>query len=150
MGQLRVADSAVIDAPADVVYGIYRDYEVGHAAILPEPWFKDIKVLEGGVGAGTKIWVKMSVMGQTRELTLDITEPEPGRVLEEFDPEQEITTRFIIDPINENQCKATIETVGDVNFLEKLVLPRLLKGIYSAEFAKLKTYVKTDGENHGK
>ena len=142
MSQLRVADSAVIDAPADVVYGIFQDYNEAHPAILPEPWFQELKVLEGGVGEGTKIWVQMSIMGQTRELTLDITEPEPGRVLEEFDPEQEITTRFIIDPISETQCKATIETVGDVNFLEKLVLPRLLKGIYSAEFAKLQTYVK--------
>lgn len=144
MSQLRVADSAVIDAPADVVYGIFQDYNEAHPAILPEPWFKELKVLEGGIGEGTKIWVKMVIMGQKRELTLDITEPEPGRVLEEFDPEQEITTRFIVEPINDSQSRATIETIGEVNFLEKLIFPRILKGIYSAEFAKLQTYVKKE------
>ena len=92
MSNIHVSVSRVIDAPADVIYGILSDYRAGHPSILPKPYFKELVVEEGGVGEGTVARVGMEVMGSQQTLRLRVTEPEPGRVLREEDAAAGVVT----------------------------------------------------------
>jgi 3-methyl-2-oxobutanoate hydroxymethyltransferase len=67
------------------VYHCLADYRAHHrvdGGFLP-PAFTDLQVLHGGVGAGTvfQFWTKIGGRTDTRVQT--VTEPEPGRVLQE-------------------------------------------------------------------
>jgi hypothetical protein len=87
MGQYHVSESRIIGAPPETIYAILADYREGHPSILPQPYFKSLTVEEGGVGANTVLRVAMEVYGDKREFRLRVTEPEPGRVLMEEDPD---------------------------------------------------------------
>lgn len=96
----RVAESKVIDAPPSAVYALLSDYRVGHPQILPKPYFQSLVVEEGGKGAGTVVRVTMSVMGSKQTMRLTVTEPAPGRVLQEEDAAMGVTTWFTITPVD--------------------------------------------------
>ena len=55
MSTYLARESAVIEAPAERLYGIIADYHEGHPAILPARYFSDLTVVEGGLGLGTVI-----------------------------------------------------------------------------------------------
>jgi hypothetical protein len=93
-------ESRIIKAPADRIYNLLADYKNGHPTILPKPTFADLTVEQGGIGAGTVIRVTTVAMGQSRTLRLTVTEPEPGRVLQEEDPDAGVTTHFIVTPVS--------------------------------------------------
>jgi hypothetical protein len=57
MGLMRVQSSAVIPARPEAIYAVLADYREAHPAILPKPYFTELKVEEGGQGAGTVIHV---------------------------------------------------------------------------------------------
>jgi polyketide cyclase/dehydrase/lipid transport protein len=137
-----VKSSAKVKAPADVVYDIIADYRNGHPHILPRKYFEWLEVEQGGRGEGTIIRFQMRVLGQTRVLRAVVTEPEPGRVLVETDTSGEgpITT-FTVEP-EESNSNVTFSTVltsagGPLGVLERFVLKRLLRRIYSSELAQL-------------
>ena len=52
MNQIHVEVSDVIEAHAEKIYGILADYREGHPAILPKPYFTEVKVEQGGQGIG--------------------------------------------------------------------------------------------------
>jgi hypothetical protein len=81
MARLRADSSRVIDARPDAVYDILADYRNTHPRILPGEYFKDLKVEEGGRGAGTVISFRLRSGGVERPYRMAISEPEPGRVL---------------------------------------------------------------------
>ncbi len=143
MKQYQVEASAVIDAPAAQVYAIVADYNDGHQAILPKPYFVSMDVLEGGIGAGTKLKVVMKVMGQDFVFNEEVTEPEPGRVLVEADNEAGVATTFTFEPLNnDTQTRVTISTIGKTSpgfkgWLEKKMNPRIMGKIYRQELENL-------------
>ncbi|MFN8498869.1 MAG: SRPBCC family protein [Anaerolineae bacterium] len=96
----RVAESKVIDAPPAAVYDLLADYRVGHPQILPKPYFQSLVVEQGGRGAGTIVRVTMSVMGSQQTMRLTVTEPSPGRVLQEEDATVGVTTWFTVTPLD--------------------------------------------------
>ena len=55
-------------------------------------------MLEGGIGAGTRIRFTLTVGGRTQEIEGRVDEPEPGRVLTETYPHKGAVTRFTVDP----------------------------------------------------
>jgi hypothetical protein len=148
MGQIHAEASAVIDAPPEAVYNVLRDYRVGHPAILPKPYFEECTVLEGGVGAGTVIRVRMNVMGAKRQYRMMVTEPEPGRTLVEIDADAGVVSRFNVEPIgNGQQSRVTITTdsksgPGIGGFMERLVTPAISRRIYQQELQQLNDYVR--------
>lgn len=73
-----ISDSALIPAPADTLYRIIADYHAGHPRIIPRPPFVGLDVVEGGVGDGTVIRVKIRVLGAVQSYHATITEPEPA------------------------------------------------------------------------
>lgn len=148
MNEYQVEYSAVIDAPSAHVYAIVSDYNDGHQAILPKPYFTKMEVLEGGVGAGTKLRIHMKVMGQAFVFHQEIFEPEPGRVIVEDDKEAKVKTTFIFEPLNnDTQTRVTILTdaeggPGLKGWLEKKTNPSVMRKIYRAELENLNRVAK--------
>jgi len=142
MARIRVAASAVIDAPADVIYEIISDYKNGHQLILPKENFRDLVVEEGGKGEGTVIRFVTRAGGQDRHFHARVAEPEPGRVLAEHDLDSDLVTTFTLTPLGENQTRVQIATEqspskGIRGFVEQRLGPRLLMGIYEKELQQL-------------
>ena len=147
MGQIHVESTKVIGARPEKVYAILADYRVNHPAILPKPYFTELKVEQGGQGAGTIVRVRMKVMGTEFTYRQIISEPEPGRVLKETDDTAGMTTTFTVDPLNGGQhSHVTIATDAAVKsglpgWLERLFNPFVMRRIYQKELQQLAQYV---------
>jgi hypothetical protein len=142
MAALRASGSAVVDAPPDAVYALLADYRDGHPRILPPEYFSGLEVERGGVGAGTVIRFNVRLLGQTRAVRAAITEPEPGRVLDETDLETGALTRFVVEPVEGGRrARVTITTTwatpGLRGAVERLIAPPLLRRVYAAELGRL-------------
>jgi hypothetical protein len=85
MGTVHTEVSAVIDAPPAEVYAVFADYHHSHQQVLPKPYFGELVVEKGGKGAGTVFRTSITMMGQTTNYTIEVTEPEPGRRIVETD-----------------------------------------------------------------
>lgn len=132
-----------IDAPADRIYSIIRDYRVGHPSILPKA-FTNLRVEEGGVGAGTKIRFDATVFGRKQQYVGVVAEPEPGRVLvERYSEPNESVTTFIVEPKDEGRSAMVTfvtEIPGRGGFADRIarwVANRILQPIYAEELRNL-------------
>jgi hypothetical protein len=140
---MRVAASAVIPAPPKRVYEILANYHEHHPRIVPPQYFRRIDVLQGGIGAGTRTRIEMRVLGVTRVFEHVVSEPEPGRVLVESEPDGANPTTFTVEPAQAGATQLTISTElkgrGAIEaWLSSLMLPR----IYRAELARITEYVR--------
>ena len=132
-----VEADAVVSAPAQKVYALLADYRTGHPRVLP-PAFTALKVIEGGTGAGTVIDVGMKAFGKVRTVRGYVTEPEPGRVLEEAYPESNIVTRFYVTPLSDAQSTVRIwsemqSKAGIAGWLERKLVRGFLQKVYRQE-----------------
>jgi hypothetical protein len=148
LGQIWVEVSEAIPAPAENVYAILADYREGHPAILPQPYFRELEVEQGGQGAGTIIRVAMEVMGVKRRYRMEVSEPEPGRVLVEHDPGAGVRTTFTVAPLDGgHRSLVTIATEtktagGLQGLMERLINPSITRRIYRQELQQLAEYVQ--------
>lgn len=156
MTRIYIEASAIIDARPEEVYPILADYHEGHPAILPKPYFVDLIVEEGGQGAGTVIRVLMKVLGVERTYRMEVSEPEPGRVLVETDRDAGVTTTFTVEPLDDGkQARVTIATdmtasPGLMGLIEKWLNPPISRLIYKKELQQLADYVRSrTGPNDG-
>ncbi len=145
MAEVRIsAERSIPVAPARV-YSLIADYRQHHPHILP-PAFADLRVLEGGVGAGTTISFKLTLGGLTQAGQAVVTEPEPGRRLVESDLAGRYDTSFTVSPEGSGS-RVRIETVlrasaGIRGFFERLLSPRLLRKLYEDELTRLDRYAR--------
>jgi hypothetical protein len=141
MARHVVRVQGVITAPPAAAYAVIADYRDGHPRIIPRPRFVDLQVDEGGVGAGTVIRFSMRVFGRTTVMRATISEPEPGRVLVETDPEGAVVTTFTVDPEGDGtRSRVTIATDLEVaGWLRRLLVTRFLRRVYAREIALLET-----------
>ncbi len=143
MTKLHIEAESKIAAPADRVYSIIADYHNGHPHILPEPYFSSLVVERGGIGAGTAIRFQMRVLGVTRELRAEITEPEPGRVLVETYPATGDVTTFTVHAQEDGRsCHIMISTdlnlpSGPLGWIQRGLVRKALRKIYKRELAQL-------------
>ncbi|MCL4300686.1 MAG: SRPBCC family protein [Anaerolineae bacterium] len=143
MNSYYVTESALIKAPAELVYNIIADYHNGHPYILPKPYFLNLEVEQGGVGEGTIIRFQMQVLGKTETFRATVTEPEPGRVLVESNQPQGSVTTFTVDPVEGGQsAQVTFATElpdrgGLPGLLERFLTRLMLPRIYRKELAQL-------------
>jgi hypothetical protein len=143
MKTYQVTVSGQVKAPAEQVYAILADYHEGHPHILPRPYFQNLTVETGGIGAGTLIRFQMRVLGETQTLRAIITEPEPGRVLAETDVASGAVTTFTVTPIEDDQhTETTISTKlrlrdGLLGRVERFFTTMFLRRIYARELAQL-------------
>ena len=149
MNQYEVSVSRVIQAPPAAVYAVFADYHHSHAAVLPKPYFTGMTVEKGGTGAGTEITVHMAVMGAKVTYHMVVTEPEPGRVLQEEDKALGVVTTFTVDPVNNGEAsRVTLYTrartsVGLKGFIEKLITPPISRKIYNEELDLVEKHLTT-------
>jgi hypothetical protein len=148
MVQVRIAADSTVDAPAERVYGILANYEQHHPKILP-PAFTEFHVEEGGVGEGTIIRFKVKTGGRTRAARQRVTEPLPGRILQEADIDDSGVTVFTVTPDGE-RSHVHIETTyegarGLVGALERVIAPRILSKLYLDELDRLDRYARENG-----
>ncbi|MCB8927684.1 MAG: SRPBCC family protein [Ardenticatenaceae bacterium] len=149
MNQYEVSVSRVIQAPPAAVYAVFADYHHSHAAVLPKPYFTEMTVEKGGTGAGTEITVHMAVMGAKVTYHMVVTEPEPGRVLQEEDKALGVVTTFTVDPVHNGEAsRVTLYTrartsAGLKGFIEKLITPPISRKIYNEELDLVEKHLTT-------
>jgi hypothetical protein len=141
--QYTVEASAHIDAPPDRVYGIIADYNAGHPSILPKA-FRNMTVVEGGIGAGTVVTFDIHAFGQAQKCRAVVSEPEPGRVLLEkiVEPLPPSQTTFTVVPGANGGTDVRFFTEltsrdGLAGKIERFVSTRFLKKLYAEELALL-------------
>jgi hypothetical protein len=129
-------------APADVVYGCIANYQQHHrpGGFLP-PAFTSLTVERGGVGAGTHIRFTSKMGSLSRTMEAEVTEPEPGRVLQE----EGSGVRSVFTVTSEGAgCRVRIESEIEANGLSGLVTrfvaPRMLRPLYADELQRLESY----------
>jgi hypothetical protein len=142
----RASASALIEGSAERVYAILADYREGHPRILPPEYFRSLEVERGGVGEGTVVRIEMRVLGRSRVSRHLVSEPEPGRVLEERDVRGEFVTTFTVEP-RSGRVHVTIETRwrakgGPLGRLERWLTTLLLGRIYARELELLAERVR--------
>jgi uncharacterized protein YndB with AHSA1/START domain len=144
MGTIHVSAEKTIAAPAETVYGYLADMSV-HPRFLP-PAFSDFQVESGGVGAGTITRFKMTAGGRTRDYRMQVSEPDPGRVLVESDSSSSLVTTFTVTPEGDSsrvQISTTWNGAGGVGgFFERMFAPRTMHGIYMDELERLDEYAR--------
>ena len=145
---LHTSATAFVSAPAPRVYALLADYHGGHPRILPPRWFAALHVEEGGTGAGTRIRVHMRVMGRERVMRMQVSEPEPGRVLAERDLDTGALTTFRVAP-GPGGTRVTIATEwtprrGLRGWMERRAAPRFLRRVYAAELQRLVDALRED------
>lgn len=144
---IYVSESLVIPATPEAVYAVIADYRVAHKVVLPKPYFVDMRVEQGGIGAGTIAIADVNVMGVKRTYRLVVTEPQPGRVIEEVDEVAGVRTWFTFDPVDGGtQTRLTISSdtkpsPGFRGFMERLLNPPITRRIYREELALVAAYV---------
>ena len=138
MNILRVAVSADIGAEASDVYRLLADYRAGHPRIVPVEFFRHLRVVQGGYGAGTVISYDMIIFGRTYHLRARVTEPDPGRSLVETDLDRGAVTTFIVESLGNHQTRVTISTAlparsGVSGLVERALMGRFLRRVFEAE-----------------
>ena len=140
MSRVEVSATRAIAAPPAVVYAIIADYHVGHPSILPPKWFGPLTVVEGGVGAGTRIRFSMKGMGPERPMEAIVAEPEPGRVLTETYPATGGVTTFTVEHAPGGSLvtfHTTWQARGIAGLIERLAAPGFLRRVYKDELDQL-------------
>ncbi|MFN8678262.1 MAG: SRPBCC family protein [Thermomicrobiales bacterium] len=138
MSRICFAMSRVIPAAPGQVFHLLDDYEHGHWRVLP-PAFSDYRVLAGGFGEGTRIAFSLTTGGRSSATEGVVTVPDPGRVIVETYPNEQMVTTFTVDPAGD-EARLTIATSLPARTpltapLEERVLRRLLEPIYAEELA---------------
>ena len=138
----RISGGAAIAAPPEVVYGIIADYRDGHPRILPAPHFSNLRVDEGGVGAGTRFRFDVRAFGRVRTLEATVEEPAPGRELVELYPATGVVTTFRVAPLVGGGSAVTIVSdmprrAGLLGLLERLTMPPFLRRLFADELRRL-------------
>lgn len=142
---IHVAAEREIGAPAESVYRYLADMREHHPNFLP-PAFSDFTVEAGGVGAGTITRFKVQAGRRVREYRMQVSEPEPGRVLTESDMNSSLVTTFTVEPRGEGSLvKITTgwQGAGGVGgFFERLFAPPVMRRLYQDELQRLDTYAR--------
>ena len=142
MAKVTASAERTIDAPAEQVYGYLADMHQ-HPRFLP-PAFSDFKVEEGGVGAGTVTSFAVTAGVRTRNYSMRVTEPEPGRTLVESDANSSLVNTFNVEPQGDKSL-VRISTswdgaAGIGGFFERTFAPRALQRMFLDELERLNAY----------
>jgi len=146
MGQISTQVTDILAARPGDVYATIADYRVGHPSILPKELY-DLRVEQGGQGAGTIIRFKSRLLGVEQAFHHRVSEPDPGRVLVEQDiePGRDLATTFTVTPL-EGGKKSQVEirttlnaSPGFAGLVERLLIPLINPPIYRKELKLLET-----------
>ena len=151
MAEVHAESEGIVHAAPAVVYGYLADMRTHHPKFLP-PAFSDFTVVEGGVGAGTVTTFTVTAGGRSRPYKMRLSEPEPGRVLQETDENSSLVTTFTVDGVaaadassGGEQSRVRIRTTwqgagGIGGFFERTFAPRAMRSIYDDQLRRLDAY----------
>lgn len=150
MKQIFAQAEAILSARPKAIYDAIADYEHGHPNIIPPESFSDLRVEQGGYGAGTIIRFKVKALGIVTEMHARISEPEPGRVLveQDIDATRNVVTTFTVIPLEDNQqARVIISTTmnaspGLAGLVERILIPRINGRIYRKELRLLEAFAQ--------
>src|SRR5580693_10424822 len=145
VAKIVASAEGTVDAPADTVYGYIADMREHHPRFLP-PAFSGFQVESGGVGAGTITRFTVNAGGHRRVYRMQVTEPEPGRVLVESDTNSSLVTTTTVTP-DGSASRVRISTTWDGaagigGFFERRFAPKVMQGIYADELERLNVYAR--------
>jgi hypothetical protein len=136
-----------IEARPETVYAVLADYRTHHPRIMP-PAFSDLRVEEGGVGAGTVFTIAVRVLGRRQRLHMRVAEPEPGRVLTETDLDTGVVTEFAVLPADGGtlaRMSSSWETAPGLRGLaDRLVRPQLERRTFADQLRRLDRYARSE------
>ena len=152
MAEVTAESEGIVHAAPEVVYGYLADMRTHHPHFLP-PAFSDFTVVEGGVGAGTVTTFTVSAGGRSRPYRMRLSEPEPGRVLQESDEGSSLVTTFTVEPapgaapdgaaLSRVRIRTTWQGAGGIGgFFERTFAPRAMRSIYQDELRRLDAYAR--------
>jgi hypothetical protein len=143
MTKLHVRSERAINQPADAIYPLIADFVNHHPRFLP-PQFAEVSVVKGGYGAGTELTFVSTLGGTPRRFHMEVSEPQPGRVLVERNKLSgtETTTRVTPDGTG---SRVSFETVwesagGFMGLLEAWFAPAMMRRMYADELRRLERY----------
>lgn len=144
MDHYEVSVERRINASPEQIYNLIIDMEE-HRRILPKQ-FETLEVLEGGKGAGTVFRLTMNVLGSRSSLIMTLSEPEPGRIVQEQDRSAGVTTIWELVPESEGQCLLKLTSQfpkkpGFSGWVERLVTPAVIRSIYDQELRNINEYL---------
>jgi len=144
----HIAATATIPASPERIWRVLTDYRVHHPAILPKDVFRELTVLQGGNGAGTKFRLTMRMGGKDHVSEIDVTTPRPGSVLVEAADDGSVVTTFTLVPADGGRATTlTFDTdytlpAGFLLPLMRWVTNKVLGGLYKREMDQLTVYLQ--------
>lgn len=145
MGVIEVVAEGDVAAPPATVYQWLADYGGVHPRLLPEA-FSGYQVDEGGTGAGTVVSFTVTVGGRSRQYRMQVSEPEPGRVLRETDSGSSLVTDFTVSPQGAGsrvRISTTWQGSGGIGgFFERRFAPGALRRLYADELGRIAAYAR--------
>jgi hypothetical protein len=146
MGRISISAEAPVGAPPEQTYRYLADMREHHPNFL-SPAFSGFVVESGGVGAGTVVRFTVTAGGRSRECRMEISEPEPGQVIRETDTNSSLVTTFTVTAEGTgSRVRITTEWDGAGGIggvFERTFAPRVIRGIYADELARLDAYART-------
>ena len=142
MAKLFTAADAHIEASADVVLAILRDFDGHHRRILP-PAFSDFEVVHDRLGDGTMTQFKLTLGGRTTDGRTLARETDPGVIREQV-LGRDMVTEFRVEP-EDAGSRVSIATRGRRasgfgGLLERFFAPGMLRKVYVQELELLAAY----------
>ena len=138
MAPLTAAATEAVGAPPERVWEFLRDYRDSRPKILT-PEYRNYRVEEGGVGAGTVISYTFAAPGRSRDFHIRVEEPDDG--LLERDERSTFVADWHVAPTATGSSvtlEASWEGAGGIGgFFERLFAPMSLRRTYGKMLTKL-------------
>jgi hypothetical protein len=141
MTQITVVVERVVAAAPTTVIDALGDYTGIRAETWPD-MITDYEVLDGGMGAGTRIRYQLhATRRRIRTVEAVVSAPEPGRTLIEADQNSTLRTVWTVQPADAGTSRISVETswagaTGIGGFFERAFAPigirRLWNGVVDA------------------
>lgn len=141
MAQLEARAERVIARPPADVYAALADYEGRHRTIMPAA-YHDYTVERGGQGDGTVVRWTLYVGNHRRPYRMQVSEPQPGRLLVERDAESTMSTQWDVQPEGAaSRVRVTSSWLqrakGFPAFFERTFAPRSLSRLHAEMLRRL-------------
>jgi uncharacterized protein YndB with AHSA1/START domain len=142
VGDIAVEVEQTYNAPPEAVFGALADYAGVRESILA-PEFTDFRVVEGAVGAGTRITYNLhATKKRVRQVDAAVSEPVAGQQLLERDNNSTLTVLWEVAPVSTGRSQVTVRVnwqgAGGIGgFFERRFAPAGIQRIYRTELDNL-------------
>lgn len=145
MAKVTASTERTVDAPAERVHGLVRDYSSTRPRILTDAFY-DFSVLEGGTGEGTKArWKLQATSKRVRDVVANVSEDSDGSIVERDENSSMVNTWSVREAGERSivRFETSWDGAGGIGgFFEKTFAPKGIKRIYDGVLANLDELAK--------